>query len=345
MKISIKLILLTGVLFLLVGVIGVAVMIQGGANSDAGLTTIDQEKKITASNVKNLEIETDTADITFLPADTDEIKVHLLGTLSEKQLKSCDLQATTSTSQTWHVEACKHKGISLGIDVAELRSWFFTPKEDKLRVEVSLPLKAYVSMNIHTATGTIDLGDIQANKLMVQSDTGSIHVGQFQGNGIDLQTDTGRIEVQRGEGDIRFKTSTGSIRAGLQNTANSVDIETDTGGIQVDHIPSMDMHTTVVSRSIIRLKTSTGGITAALASIGNGVDATSDTGSIRLKFAAIPSAASFDLSSDTSRVNLLVPGVDFDEKEKHHIAGSIGTGGPEVQVKSSTGSIEVSTGQ
>jgi hypothetical protein len=103
MKLSIKLILLTGVIFLVVGVVGVAAMVQGGANTDAGLTTIDEEKTMTAANVKNLEISSDTADITFLPADTNEIKVHLLGTISEKQLKDCTVKAATSPNQTWHL--------------------------------------------------------------------------------------------------------------------------------------------------------------------------------------------------------------------------------------------------
>jgi DUF4097 and DUF4098 domain-containing protein YvlB len=178
-------------------------------------------------------------------------------------------------------------------------------------------------MNIQTDTGTINLSDIQADHLTVHTDTGSIHVGHFQGKDIHLETDTGPIEVEKGEGDIRFKTDTGSIRAGLQHIGHSIDMETDTGSIQVDHVDGADT-TQTGSQSLIHLKT--------------------NTGSIKLKFSAIPSAASFNLSSDTGRVSLLVPGVDFDEKEKHHASGDLGTGGPEVQATSDTGSIEVSAG-
>jgi DUF4097 and DUF4098 domain-containing protein YvlB len=310
MKISVKLILLTGVIFLIVGVIGVKAVLQSG-NLQAGLTNVDLEKKISSSDIQNLTIESDIAGIVFLPSENDEIRVHLTGYVSEQRKKETTIDAAMSGKNTWKVQVQTQNNFHIGINIADIKNFLFMDKEQQLRVEISLPQKAYDEIHVKTNTGGIELADIESDKLVVQADTGSISLGKFNGNNIDLQTDTGTITVDKFQG-------------------NHMNLQTDTGRITVKE-----------GEGNVRLKTSTGSIEASLRSLADKVDVETNTGSVRLQLASVPDSVQFDISNDTGRIDFQVPNVNYEEKDKHSIKGKIGHGSSSVQVQTDTGSIEV----
>ncbi|MBP1992667.1 DUF4097 family beta strand repeat-containing protein [Paenibacillus eucommiae] len=344
MKLSAKIIVLTGIICVIVGVIGVAVLMQG-TSLTSGLTSIDIKKDVAAQDVNNLIIEADIGGVVFLPAENSDISVHLLGMVSKKRAEECDLTTQITSNQTLQVQACKQKNnwFNIGVNIADIRSWLFTDSEQKLRVEVYLPKKAFEQVTVKTDTGSIQLGDLQANKLNAKTDTGSVSINSFQGNNIDLQTDVGRIEIKDAQGEIRLKTNTGKIIAALQNNWSSLDARTDTGKIEIETSKGSSAGEQKATR--VYLKTDTGSIHAVLPQVGNGVEAQSDVGSVTLQFLTPPNDANFYLTTDVGSVNLEIPGVDFEEKSKHRVKGSIGNGTAEVTAKSDTGSVKVGTFQ
>jgi DUF4097 and DUF4098 domain-containing protein YvlB len=311
MKISIKLILLTGVIFLIVGVIGVKAVIQSG-DLHAGLTNVDLEKKMSSADIQNLTIESDVAGIVFAPSADDEIRVHVTGYVSEQRKKETTIDAAMNGKDTWKVQVkTQNNNFHIGLNIADIKSFIFMEKEQQLHVEVSLPQKAYDEIHVKTDTGSIELADIESNKLRVQADTGSISVGTFSGSHIDLQTDTGAITVDKFQG-------------------NQMNLQTDTGRIIVKE-----------GEGNARLKTSTGSIEASLRTLADKVDVETNTGSVRLKLDSIPDSVQFDISNDTGHIDFQVPNVNYEEKEKHSVKGKIGTGSSSVKVQTDTGSIEV----
>lgn len=291
MKITIKLALLAGLIFFIVGIIGVSAVLRT-ANFEEGLTTVDLEKSTAAATIKKLTIKSDIAGIVFVPSDTDQIKAHLTGTVSEERVKDCNIEAAKNGNDEWYVRIRTQKSFNLGLHIGDIKSLFFTEKEKQLRVEVTLPQKAFDEINLSTSIGTIEIPDIQAEKLTAQADTGAITVGRFQGKTLNLETDTGKITVKDGEGSVRLKTDTGSIEANLRSLGKSTDLQ-------------------------------------------------SDTGSINLQLGSIPSSVEFDLRNDIGHIDLQVPNVNFEEKEKHSVKAAIGNGDSSVRVQSDTGSIEV----
>jgi DUF4097 and DUF4098 domain-containing protein YvlB len=238
-KVTIKFILLIGVIFLIVGLVGVGFVFKT-TDLESGLTNVDLEKKISAADIQNLTIESDIAGVVFIPSNNDEIRVHLTGSVSEDRMKETKLEATLNGKNTWKVQASTQKHFMIGLHIADIKSIFFLQKEKRLRMEVELPQKAFHEINVTTNTGFLDLSDIQTERLKAQADTGTISIGRFQGKHMDLQTDTGKIIVKEGEGNVRLKTDTGSIEATLRSLGDSVNVQTDTGSVRLnlDSLPS-----------------------------------------------------------------------------------------------------------
>jgi hypothetical protein len=230
MKLTIKMILLAGFICLIVGVIGAA-MILKTTNMEAGLANVDLERKVSAAEIKNLSVNTDIAGVVFTPSQTDEIRAHLTGLVSEDQLKNTTIDVSLSGKETWKVKVKTKSGFNFGFHITDIKSLFLIEKEKRFRVEVELPQKAYNEIQVTTNTGAIDLGDIQADRITTHADTGSISIGRFQGKDINLGTDTGRITMSEGEGNVRLKTNTGRIEAALRSAGDTVSIQTDTGSV------------------------------------------------------------------------------------------------------------------
>ncbi|NOU69980.1 DUF4097 family beta strand repeat protein [Paenibacillus sp. LMG 31458] len=248
MKRGVKFFLLLGFACLGVGLIGAAVSFKA-VDWSAGVTNIDIEKKIPAANIDTLIIQNDISGVTFIPSNSDEIKVHLVGTVGELTAKSCTIEAATEGSNVWRVDVCTQKKpqINIGFDLTELKA-LINNQRFRLRTEVTLPEKMYKAITVSSDTGGINFKEVKADKLTASTDTGGITIERYEGKQLSLQTDTGHINVENGQGDVKLKTDTGSITAKLHDIGDSVSLETDTGTIrlQLDPAPknaSFDLNT------------------------------------------------------------------------------------------------------
>ncbi|TXK80931.1 DUF4097 family beta strand repeat-containing protein [Paenibacillus sp. N3.4] len=251
MKRGVKFFLLIGLVCFAVGIIGAALSFKTW-DMNEGLANVDVEKKISAANIDTLSIQTDISKVTFIPSDTNEIKVHLVGMLSKDRAKDCTIEAVTEGSNAWRVDVCKdRKKIHINFDLTELKSLILN-RGPGLRTEVALPDKMFKAITVASDTGSINFKEVKAEKLTASADTGSITIESYIGKQLSAQTDTGRITVGEGQGEVKLKTDTGSISAKLHDIGDSVTLQSDTGSIrlQLDPPPagaSFDLATDVGS--------------------------------------------------------------------------------------------------
>jgi DUF4097 and DUF4098 domain-containing protein YvlB len=238
MKRGVKFFLLLGFACLGVGLIGAAVSSKD-VDWNAGVTNIDIEKKIPAANIDTIIIQNDISGVTFIPSNSDEIKVHLVGTVGELTAKSCTIDATTEGSNVWRVDVCTQKKpqINFGFNLTDLKA-LINNHGFRLRTEVTLPEKMYKAITVSSNTGGINFKEVKADKLTVTTDTGGISIDRYEGKLLNLQTDTGRINVEDGQGDVKMKTDTGSITAKLHDIVDSVSLQSDTGSIRLQLDPT-----------------------------------------------------------------------------------------------------------
>jgi DUF4097 and DUF4098 domain-containing protein YvlB len=143
----------------------------------------------------------------------------------------------------------------------------------------------------------------------MRTSNGSIHVQGLQGR-LDAQTSNGPIELADVTGDATLHTSNGHIHA--QRLNGSADAGTSNGGIDLE-LPGRLVHD-------VRAHTSNGGITVRLQE---------------------PLNAHVMASTSNSSIH-----TDFDvrmngEFSKRRLEGSIGNGGPMLDLSTSNGSIRI----
>lgn len=292
MKRGVKFFLLIGFACFAIGLIGAAVAFKE-VDLNAGVASIDIEKKVSAADIDTLIIQNDISSVIFLPSNTDEIKVHLVGTISELNAKNCIVEAATEGSNVWRVDVCTQKKATIPngfhFDLNELKR-MIAYQGLGIKTEVTLPDKMYKAITVSSDTGRIHFKEVKADKLTASTDTGGITIERYEGTQLNLQTDTGRINVEDAQGNVKMKTNTGGITAKLHDIGDSVALESDTGSIllQLDPAPkgaSFDLKTDTgsVNLEVPGVSVTQTGHYSAKGTIGDGskkVTVRADTGYI-----------------------------------------------------------------
>ncbi|NEW08823.1 DUF4097 domain-containing protein [Paenibacillus sp. SYP-B3998] len=288
MKRGAKFFLLVGFACLAVGIVGAAVSFKD-TDFKAGTTTIDIEKKIAATNIDTLTIQNEITGVTFIPSDTDEISVHLIGTVTKNRANECTIDAVTEGSNAWRVNVCKNKKIRFSFNLDELKD-AIANFDNQLRTEVKLPNKLYKEIKVSSGTGSLNLKEVKAETLTASTDTGSIKVDRYEGKQLDLESDTGRITVVEGQGNVRLRTSTGNIHAKLHDIGDTVSLDADTGNIELQLSPpptsaSFDLSTDIgsVTLDIAGVNITESARSTVIGTLGDGrkkVTVSTDTGSV-----------------------------------------------------------------
>jgi len=186
--------------------------------------------------------------------------------------------------------------------------------------------------DIASSNGSIRVDDIQGNAHLATSN-GSIHLGAIRGN-VDAHSSNGSIEVKDVKGNVNFTTSNGSVHA--ENVEGSFEAQTSNGGIRARLHDSPSGHP-------IRLNTSNGDIDLQVDSLRQSdVIATTSNGPITVR---MPAGVGASLHASTNSNGSVRS--DFDvlihsgELSKHRMEGTIGAGGPKIDLTTSNGNINV----
>jgi DUF4097 and DUF4098 domain-containing protein YvlB len=195
-----------------------------------------------------------------------------------------------------------------------------------IRVPRKIELERITSSN-----GGIRVSDIEG-PARLRTSNGGIHATGLKGN-LDVQTSNGGIEVQDLEGSAVLRTSNGRVHAdGVRGT---LEAETSNGGINV-HLAKAN------AGRPIKLDTSNGGIDLTVDQANqNDVYASTSNAGITVH---MPAAIGVRVRAHTS--NGSISSSDFDVRvsgqiSKTRLEGTIGSGGPLLDLSTSNGSIHL----
>lgn len=174
-----------------------------------------------------------------------------------------------------------------------------------------------------------------------QSSGGSISIYGVQGNQ-NASTSGGSIRVAESGGKVNTRSSGGSFS--LEEFIGDVDVETSGGAVKIDGMTGMlSVRTSGGSVSIenisggINASTSGGSIRASLLRIDEDLNFRTSGGSVT---AMIPEGLGLNLNLRGGRVNTKLPNFDGEIK-RDLIVGKLNGGGPELNMESSGGSINL----
>ena len=297
MRTKTKIWLIAGISLILMGCI-----LFGGAMSMlkwdfTKLSTLKYETNEHAivESFKEIDIVTDTADITFVPAE-------------ETRIVCCEPSSVKhSVSVT--------EGV-LSIRVVDERKWYeyIGISFDSPKITVYLPLREYGNLHIKESTGDVDIpGNFTFEGMDISTSTGDIRLERLSAQKLDLSVSTGKITVSgvtcAGDATIRVTTgkavvtdmtchnltstgSTGDVLLKNVIAAGKISIDRDTGDVTFDGCDGAeisvktdtgDIKGTLLSDKIFFTHSDTGRIRVPKTTTGGKCEITTDTGNVDIR--------------------------------------------------------------
>ena len=224
-----------------------------------------------------ISVETDTGNITIMPAKDGKAKVVRTGSVN---LERCD----------------RSEGRRVGKEGRSKRLWPFRigTYAGKSEITIYLPKTTYQTLQVKSNTGTTDLRPGGSFENMdIKTDTGSVNISSVSvSDNLKVKTATGRITLTDVIAeDLSVKSNTGSITLQHAIATDEIEIKSDTGSVNLERCDGPK----------IEIKTDTGSIKGTLLS-GKTFDAKSDTG--RVSIPASTPGGSCKIESDTGSITI-----------------------------------------
>jgi DUF4097 and DUF4098 domain-containing protein YvlB len=164
----------------------------------------------------NVAVESDNAELLFIPSDGKEAKVEL----------------NSSAERDYTVDV-KVKNDTLEIDVE--RKWFkwfsFHFFSKTPTVSILLPAKEYGTIKGETDNGTLKASGIQAKEFVGQTDNGEVILKEMTSESIFAEADNGNVYIENSTGEIFGQTSNGNLLVIADRLDRAMELETDNGEI------------------------------------------------------------------------------------------------------------------
>ena len=185
--------------------------------------------------------------------------------------------------------------------------------------------------DVTSSNGSLKVEDIEGDARL-RTSNGSVHLSHILGN-VDAHSSNGSVESDDIRGRMSFRTSNGGVHA--QNVEGTLEADTSNGGIHV-HLKDTE------SGHPIKLATSNGAIELQLGrSRQNDIVASTSNGPITVR---LPSGSTGTLHAATNSSGSIR--TDFEilmrgEISRRRIDGTIGGGGPRIELTTSNGNINL----
>ncbi len=195
------------------------------------------------------------------------------------------------------------------------------------RYTIHVPKKTVLA-GIVSSNGSIRVEGIEGDTHL-RTSNGSVHATMLVGP-LDVQTSNGSVDVSEINGDTTLHSSNGTIRADVRK--GRFGASTSNGSITA-HLREADS-------GPVRLSSSNGHIELTI-DAAREVHATTTNSSITVR---MPASAGAQVDAHTSNASITC---DFDvsvrggQMSKHHLEGTIGSGGPTLDLGTSNGSIKL----
>jgi hypothetical protein len=245
---------------------------------------------------------------------------------------------------------------------------FFLNLSGELRIEVSVPRDWQGDYFVDGSSASVVIGDATLARVGVDLSSGSTRIGRLRADDVEIESSSGVVDVESIEADtVTIGTSSGLTEIG-ELLARETTIDTSSGGATVDAVAGnveADLSSGLLSidfggrRGSARVNSSSGGV--EILGIDGSVTVDVSSGTITVDFARIredsrieassgdvrltlPSSANLDVDLETSSGGIRVdfPVTVEGAMDDDELRGRIGSGGPTLEVDTSSGRIVVS---
>jgi hypothetical protein len=274
----------------------------------AGQRTFD--KRLQAPAGGRLTFDADVGSVTVTGGDVSQVVVH------------ADLEGTDSFLSRIHVDAEQTASgvtITARMDRSSIFDLFHLGSNS---VQFTVEVPRSYPVDLRTSGGSLDVRNLNA-WVRGKTSGGGIHVQDVAGT-VNVHTSGGGVSAERINGAADLSSSGGSIDA--TDSTGDLDINTSGGGIRI-----------LNDDGKVNAHTSGGSIRAELRT-NDGINLDTSGGSITL---LLPQGAQASVDAETSGGNVTsnLPFTATGTVSGNHLRGTIGGGGPPINLHTSGGSI------
>lgn len=303
--------------------------------SPAAAQRFSFDRTLQTGTTPEVDVTTNRGQISISAGTSNQIVVH--GTVTVRVAWDVPANAVELARA-----AAKNPVIEQAGNTVRLRP----PSDDETRRAVTVSYE----IEVPAGAGVVAVSDSGATtirgirgKVSVKTSSAEIELADLGGD-VDIETGSGAVSLAGAGGHVTVSTSSSGIE--LRGLRAGVHARTQSGAVSATFAGPGDVDVET-SSSAITLEKVDGGLTARSTSGRIQVTGTprapwnvsTTSGSQRMDIAP---GAGFDLDATTSSGSIVVEDLKVNGSvEKRHAAGSVGTGGPLVTLRSHSGSIRV----
>jgi DUF4097 and DUF4098 domain-containing protein YvlB len=274
------------------------------------------DRTLTVSGVVHLDLTTGSGDITIKTGSSNQVVVH--GTVrSSNNWFSSDENAVHQVESSPPIQQNGN----------DIRIGYNLPDDAKRHVSISydVTVPPDAQVQAHSGSGNVSIEGVRG-EVQAQTGSGDVRLSELGGRG-HAQTGSGNIRAQDVAAPFYAHTGSGNIDAALTGSGD-VDIQTGSGTVQLRGV-----------KGGLRARTGSGNI-GADGSVTGPWQLHTGSGNIRM---AVGAGAGFNLDVQTSSgsIHSDLPITVQGSLGKHELKGTVRGGGPEVEVSTGSGDVEI----
>ena len=273
------------------------------------------DRTLTVSGVVHLDLTTGSGDITIKAGSSDQVVVH--GTISSSGWFS------SSDSAVHQVES----NPPIQQNGNDIRIGYNLPEDVKRHVSISyeVTVPSDVAVRAHSGSGNVNVEGVRG-EVQAQTGSGDIRLRDLGSRG-HAETGSGGIRAQDVAAPFYAHTGSGDIDAALTGSGD-VDIQSGSGSVQLRGV-----------KGGLRARTGSGNI-GADGNVTGPWQLHTGSGNIRM---ALGSGGGFNLAvhASSGSIHSDLPITVQGSLGKHELKGTVRGGGPEVEVSTGSGDVEI----
>jgi DUF4097 and DUF4098 domain-containing protein YvlB len=273
------------------------------------------DRTLQVSGAVNLDVSTGSGDITVKAGSSNQVVIH--GTVHSSSWVFGDDSAVQKVQSNPPIEQSGN-GIRIGYNL---------PDDVKRHVSIDydITLPADTTLQAHSGSGNVTVEGVRST-VDAQTGSGDIRLKDL-GSKLHAQTGSGNIHAETVAAPLWAQTGSGDIEADLTGSGD-VDVHTGSGTIRVRGI-----------KGGVRARTGSGNVETD-GSVAGPWQLHSGSGNIAM---AVGSGTGFNLDVHTSSgsIHSDLPITVQGSLGKHELKGTVKGGGPEVEVSTGSGDVEI----
>jgi len=182
---------------------------------------INAERNFDIQYIEEINVNTVSTDIRFIPEARDDIRIHFHGIVASNNEVVLPELITEKQATT------------LQIKIDYKNSSYVGYYSSKLSLDIYIPEKYSKNINTKTTSGDIDLGSLNIKNINLSSVSGDIKSESLYTEKTRLTSTSGDIKIEDFLGELSAKTTSGDLLINVKSIDNDININSISGDIKI----------------------------------------------------------------------------------------------------------------